>query len=136
MLSRTEAAYLAGIIDGEGTITLTKINRSENRRPVISIASTDKELLIYIQQLTGGYISSKKNYHPSFHKNSFSLIIKNKEDIFYLLKSIIPYLRIPQKIKRANLILHKYNIVTRRNGKYTPDALISKRQFEHDFFSS
>ncbi|MDQ0157596.1 hypothetical protein [Robertmurraya andreesenii] len=31
-----EAAYLAGIIDGEGSITLTKNHKNEFRRPCIS----------------------------------------------------------------------------------------------------
>jgi hypothetical protein len=31
-LSATEAAYIAGIVDGEGTITLTRTHRDEGRR--------------------------------------------------------------------------------------------------------
>ncbi|NUH86154.1 hypothetical protein HUN92_21085 [Bacillus firmus] len=68
-----EAAYNAGIIDGEGTITLTRMHASEHRRPCITIASTDKELLVYLHTLTGGTIINKKNYKPGIHKNSFSL---------------------------------------------------------------
>jgi len=43
-----EASYIAGIIDGEGTIKLTKLHEKEHRRPCITIASTDKELLEYV----------------------------------------------------------------------------------------
>ncbi|PWW29577.1 hypothetical protein DFO73_104217 [Cytobacillus oceanisediminis] len=71
-----EASYIAGIIDGEGTITLSRLHASEHRRPCITIASTDIELLIYIQSLTGGTLINKKNYKPGLHKNSFSLNIK------------------------------------------------------------
>jgi hypothetical protein len=31
------AAYIAGLIDGEGTITLTRLHAGENRRLVVSI---------------------------------------------------------------------------------------------------
>jgi len=55
-----EASYVAGIIDGEGTITLTRMHENEHRRPCITISSTDKELLIYLQSLTGGTINNKK----------------------------------------------------------------------------
>ena len=41
-----EASYIAGIIDGEGSITLTRMHNNEHRRPCITIASTDKELLL------------------------------------------------------------------------------------------
>lgn len=66
-----EAAYIAGIIDGEGSISLTRMHKNEFRRPCITISSTDKELLIFIQTLTGGLITNKKNYNPDRHKNSF-----------------------------------------------------------------
>lgn len=32
-----EAAYIAGIIDGEGTITLTRMHRNEHRRHVLQL---------------------------------------------------------------------------------------------------
>ena len=48
-LSDTEAAYLAGIVDGEGTITLTRTHRGERRRPVVSISSTELSLLQYVR---------------------------------------------------------------------------------------
>ena len=35
------AAYIAGLIDGEGTITLTRLHAHENRRLVVSIANTE-----------------------------------------------------------------------------------------------
>nr|WP_309100184.1 LAGLIDADG family homing endonuclease [Fredinandcohnia onubensis] len=52
-MEKWEASYIAGIIDGEGSISLTRMHEKEHRRPCISIASTDIELLIYIQKLTG-----------------------------------------------------------------------------------
>ncbi|OOP66933.1 hypothetical protein BWZ43_18410 [Heyndrickxia oleronia] len=62
-MEKWEAAYVAGIIDGEGSITLTRMHEKEHRRPCITIASTDKELLIYIQSLTRGIIINKKNIY-------------------------------------------------------------------------
>ncbi|MEH7237194.1 LAGLIDADG family homing endonuclease [Bacillus sp. JJ1562] len=64
-MEKWEASYIAGIIDGEGSISLTRMHEKEHRRPCISIASTDMELLIYIQKLTGGVITSKRNYKPN-----------------------------------------------------------------------
>nr|WP_263324915.1 LAGLIDADG family homing endonuclease [Neobacillus sp. Marseille-Q6967] len=109
-----EASYIAGIIDGEGTVTLSRVHENEFRRPFITIASTDIELLVYIQSLTGGTIINKKNYNPERHKDSFILTIKKKETVFFLLKKITPYLRVDKKRKRAELILNNYNNVTSR----------------------
>ncbi|ARK32008.1 LAGLIDADG family homing endonuclease [Halalkalibacter krulwichiae] len=135
MLSISEAAYLAGIIDGEGTITLTKMNKTGNRRPIISIASTDKELLDYIQNLIGGYITTKKNYKPGTHKDSYVLTIKKKQAVFFLLEATLPFLRITPKKERAELILQFYDKITPRNGKYSSFAYERKKKFEENFLS-
>jgi hypothetical protein len=129
-----EAAYVAGIIDGEGSINLTRMHTNELRRPCVSIASTDKELLIYIQSLIGGLINNKKNYNPEKHKNSFTLTIKKKEDVFNTLKHISPFLRVEQKRKRSIWILEQYDQVTPRNGKYNIELQKEKEAFENYFF--
>ncbi|MCA1055417.1 LAGLIDADG family homing endonuclease [Rossellomorea aquimaris] len=130
-----EAAYLAGIVDGEGSITLTRMHENEHRRPCISVASTDRELLEYLQDLTNGHISKKKNYNPTRHLNSYSFTIKNKTDVLSILKEITPYLRVEKKKKRATWILKYYDKVTKRNGKYSAECLKRKLEFEEDFFS-
>ncbi|MGD6832411.1 LAGLIDADG family homing endonuclease [Sutcliffiella halmapala] len=130
-----EAAYIAGIIDGEGSITLTRMHAHENRRPCITISSTDIELLEYIKNLAGGSINNKKNYKPEIHKNSFTLNIKQKDQVFHLLMDIYQFLRVQQKKKRAEFILNHFNLVTKRNGKYTQKELEKKKKFEEDFFN-
>ncbi|SMQ84111.1 LAGLIDADG-like domain-containing protein [Bacillus sp. OV166] len=129
-----EAAYIAGIIDGEGSITLTRMHENENRRPCITDASTDKELLVYIRSLTDGTINSKKNYNPERHKDSYTLTIKKKDSVVTLLKKISPYLRVDKKRKRALWILENYEKVTPRNGKYNSLLLTKKIAFEDNFF--
>ena len=128
------AGYLAGIIDGEGSITLTRMHQREHRRSCITISSTDKEPLFYIQTLTGGVINNKKNCEPNLHKNSYTLSIKKKENVLMVLKAISPYLRINKKRNRAKWLLEHYDRVTPRNGKYTTDMLKAKLLFEESFF--
>jgi LAGLIDADG-like domain len=129
-----EAAYIAGIIDGEGSIILTRMHDKENRRPGITIASTDKELLLYVQSLIGGTIINKKNYNPEKHKNSYTLNITKKKEVFPALKQISPFLRVNKKRLRARWILEQYDSVTVRNGKYTSEELAKKIAFEDAFF--
>ena len=129
-----EAAYMAGIIDGEGSITLTRIHKNEHRRPCITISSTDKELLTYLQALGGGTIINKKNYKPDKHLNSYTLNIKVKTDVLKVLKNVHTFLRVDRKRKRALLVLEQYELVTVRNGKYSKEALKRKLSFEDEFF--
>ena len=40
-----DAAYIAGVVDGEGTITLTRKHRDEHRQLAITLSSTERPLL-------------------------------------------------------------------------------------------
>ena len=71
-LSPCEAAYVAGIIDGEGTITLTRTHRGENRRPVVSISSTERPLLSYALKGVGAGRITKKMHTREHHSPSFA----------------------------------------------------------------
>lgn len=44
-MTETEKAYIAGIIDDEGSIMLQRIHKNEHPYPCVSIASTTLELL-------------------------------------------------------------------------------------------
>jgi hypothetical protein len=56
------AAYIAGLIDGEGTITLARRHRSDKRQLVVSIANTDHGLLRFVLEAVGaGKITRKRS---------------------------------------------------------------------------
>ena len=52
-LTADAAAYIAGLIDGEGTITLSRLHVREQRRLVVSIANTQIELLNFVREQVG-----------------------------------------------------------------------------------
>ena len=56
-MTELEKGYIAGIIDGEGSICLTKSGKW--RHPTIQISSTTYEMLEYVQSIIGGTISKK-----------------------------------------------------------------------------
>lgn len=130
-----EKAYIAGIIDGEGSIMLQRFHYNEYPSPCISIASTTHELLDWIKSVIGkGVIKQKKNYNNSKHKDCYSYILKYN-DAIKLLEDIYPYLIIHSKRKRAELILNKYKVLTPRNGRYTEELLKAKSDFYNEFIS-
>jgi hypothetical protein len=70
-LSPIDAAYLAGLIDGEGTVTLTRVHRNRQRGLVVAISNTERDILDYVREVVGcGTISNKRrsqgNHTPSF----------------------------------------------------------------------
>ena len=134
-MKETDAAYIAGIIDGEGSILLTKLSRNTHRAPVVSVPSTTIELLDYLKETIGhGKITRKTNYNKEKHKDCFTYILERNQAID-LLKEVSPYLIIHSKKKRANLILSKYKDLTPRNGRYTEAMLLEKEEFYKEFAS-
>ena len=134
-MTQTEKAYIAGIIDGEGSVMLQRIHKNENPAPFVSIASTTIELLEWIKLTIGkGLISKKKNYNLDKHKDCYSYILK-RNDAISLLIDIYPYLIIPAKKKRSELIISTYKFITPRNGYYTKEMLIAKENLYNEFMS-
>jgi hypothetical protein len=56
-----DAAYMAGLIDGEGTVTLSRRHRNDQRQLVVSIANTERGLLEWTLDTVGaGKITGKR----------------------------------------------------------------------------
>jgi hypothetical protein len=130
-LSQVDAAYIAGLIDGEGTVTLSAIHRGENRRLVVSIANTELPLLEFVRSAVGaGHITSKRTYSAK-HTPSFTYQISGRQALA-LLDQIAPFLH-SYKAKRAAMALNEYVRLTPRNGKYSGEASTARRAFEEAF---
>ena len=130
-LTKEEAAYIAGIIDGEGTISLSRRHRNDNRQLVISIANTEPDLLDYIHQTIGAGRITKKRTVSSCHSPSSTYVLDNRQALA-LLAQVAPYLR-TYKAKRAALILSDYIRLTPRNGKYSKAQQLEREVFVEKF---
>jgi hypothetical protein len=94
--------------------------------PCIIIASTSLDLIDWIKDKTGfGNIKSKKNYNTLKRQDSYVYTLKYN-DVIELLNDFTPYLVIPQKVQRAELILSEYKSITPRNGRYSKEMLHQK----------
>ena len=132
-LALETAAYLAGLVDGEGTITLSADHRGERRRIVLSISNTDRRLLEFVRESVGaGRITSKRTYSER-HTPSFAYRITNRQALD-LISQIAAYLR-TYRSQRAAMALRSYVELTPRNGKYGADVLQRREQFEREFLA-
>ncbi|HEX2828801.1 MAG TPA: LAGLIDADG family homing endonuclease [Burkholderiales bacterium] len=132
-LAAVDAAYIAGLVDGEGTATLTRRHRADERQLVVSISSTERDLLEHVKRVAGaGRITSKRTYRTE-HTPSFTFAICNRQALD-LLAGIAPYMR-GYKRERARLVLDKYVALTPRNGRYTDRARQEREAFIQRFFS-
>jgi LAGLIDADG-like domain len=127
-LDAADAAYIAGLVDGEGTVTLSRLHRKENRRLVVCISNNDLALLQHVQAKIGaGQVTSKRVYSLR-HAPSFNYHVNSRQAL-ELLRQIVAYMR-SYKVDRAKLALQHYLRLTPRNGRYTPDAAAARREFE------
>ena len=126
-------SYTAGLFDGEGTITLSYLQKKDKyRAPVLTLPSTTYKLVAFLKNEYGGYICTHKVY-KSHHKQSWSWNISRNSAIT-MMERISPYMLEPSKLYRINLILSHYRDLTPRNGKYTKEMIEAKLLFEHMFF--
>jgi hypothetical protein len=128
-----EKGYVAGLIDGEGTVTLLKDRADAKfKYPVVEMTSTTYALVERMKEICGGTISNQKVYKENY-KQSYKWCIRGDKAII-LLTEIKNYLLEPNKNYRANLIVNEYKTVTPRNGKYSEEMLEKKLDFEKRFF--
>ncbi|KEJ04219.1 hypothetical protein N494_01245 [Clostridium botulinum A2B7 92] len=134
-MTNEQKAYIAGIIDGEGSIMLLRFHNNQFPSPCIIISSTTIKLLEWIKSVTKvGTIKRKKNYNTEKHTDSFTYTIKYN-DAINLLIQIELYLVIKNKKTRARLIIEKYKSVTPRNGKYSDEMVKAKGDFYKEFIN-
>lgn len=110
-LSRTEQlSYLAGVIDSEGSIYITKSSSRKNRsryRAAVQIAMNDKAALLLFQKFFGGKIlvgsrklnvKTKELYTPAY-------IIRHTsaDAVKAILRTLYPYLQV--KKNQAKIVL-------------------------------
>jgi len=107
-LKSYELSYIAGIIDGEGQISLTrhKTRTGEFKciiRSRIGIFNTNKDVIMWIKNKVNQFKLTMDKPDKPTHKACYRLHIdKHKEQVIFL-ENIIPYLII--KKKQARLLL-------------------------------
>lgn len=130
-----DLGWLAGILDGEGTITLLARSREgrSHRQPTLSATSTDREILEHLVKLVGGNISRVVKY-KAHHKDAWIWKLNGGSCVLEVLQAVRPWLKAPKKRRRAEFLLQRYDAVTQRNGCYTAEQRQAKEAFEQQFF--
>lgn len=124
--------YLAGLIDGEGTITLLRCDNSPFRQIVVSIQMCDEALIRLLQESFGGTVT-KRAYVKANHSIAWTWKVTHRRAL-RLLQRVCPYLRLATKKTRALYIVNGYESVVRRNGKYGETDKKRRLDFESSFF--
>jgi hypothetical protein len=130
-LSPTNAAYLAGLVDGEGSISLTRLHHGQNRQLALSISSTERAILEWVLNAARvGKITTKRTSSPH-HAPGLTYSVANRQALA-LLVQVAPYLK-SYKAERAQLVIDHYVRLTPRNGQYSEALRVARNEFERRF---
>lgn len=116
ILSVSEAAYIAGFVDGEGSIRVARYTPGRAKhlsiyRPEVVIVNTDLEVMRWLKETVGAgswfAVRKIKEHHKSCYRLTFSAAAAME-----LTRQIQPYLR----VKRAQAdILLRFGPVVKKN---------------------
>lgn len=98
--TETDKAYLAGLIDGEGCVGVY-VSEKRSYRPRLSITNTNKEVLDWVAETFGGYVTTRSNGNgcKTVHRwNAHGATLPAQ-----ICAAVLPYLKI--KSDQARLIL-------------------------------
>lgn len=125
-------AYLAGIVDGEGSICIYRVNPAKyNRyqnpafRGVLNISNTRKELFDWIEKHFGNLNKSKKHRRSIFKKNStheryiYEWVIQGHR-VLDLCKQLLPYLVLKKRQAEIMIEFRKTFELQKGYGAHTP----------------
>ena len=106
MITKEQWAYLAGIIDGEGTITILKHDQYKRNtfvyKPRIIVGNTDYNLIMWLlNNFDGTILKNKIRYHQ--RKQHYMWRIFKRSDIYEIMINIQSYLII--KKEHCNIML-------------------------------
>ena len=92
-LLEKNAAYLAGLIDGEGTFCLRKFGSTSLRfTPLISIAMSHEPTIAFAANVFGvSYGKIRRRKKISYHKDMFRLLVTTRKEIKQIAQALLPF---------------------------------------------
>ncbi len=129
-MEETDKAYFAGLVDGEGCITVSK-GKYDNRVLAVVIVMCDKEPIELLHQSFGGCLFYVEKKNPKW-KNSWHWSVKSQKAKPFL-EAVLPYLRV--KRKQALAALELIDSFTHIGGRATVEQR-EKQRILHERISA
>lgn len=128
-MTELEAAYIAGIIDGEGSflVYLKRAGRSDRKyhRAVLKIANTDRPLIDWIRERTGGTVTQWQS-EIAGRKRVYHLNIEGP-GLLTLCERIGPLLRVKGEQARLTAEMQR-TMSTKRTGMPIAPEVVERRE--------
>ena len=129
----TDWAYLAGLIDGEGSLALVHRKRrdrttmSENSYQChITIVNTDFKMLDWVRGTFGDYVYFQRSREG--RKPLYVYAVQSKKDVAYILRGTLPYLLTKYEVAEAMLHFTETPIWEKEMRKYIYEGFKSIKE--------
>ena len=99
-----QLAYLAGVIDGEGTIGIYHNKKRNEYRLKVYVVNTDERLIRWLQDNFGGYVYSRVSVKNPHWKRKYEWHLLDDE---LLLEKILKYLVVKQENAKLGIEFRK-----------------------------
>jgi len=120
-LSETQKAYLAGYLDGDGSITISMHKNKRNKRNLglhyeTSLISKHKWFIEELHKIIGGKIQSFIYEDSRSKKEGYKIGFCNQTSALAFLKSVTPYLILKKKQAELMIKFLENRLEARREG--------------------
>ena len=122
----TELSYIAGLVDGEGSISISKPTNSNNSFTLeVTVTNKDKQVISWLKESFGGGIRVKYKPEEKFYwSDCYGWKISAQKGLVFL-KKILPFLRI--KKRQAELAIEFQESIRYMSGKLVPTNTLNVR---------
>ena len=127
-MKATDKAYIAGIIDGEGCLSISNPRpRDGCSEHVLRVGMCDKETILFLKETTGIGSIHKPRKLPS--GKLFWTWVVSIHPASRLLKKLLPYLR--SKKKQAEIFIKASSVSGKHREKYVKILKKLKEKYGH-----
>jgi len=122
-LDEVKKAYLAGLFDGEGSISIRKYRERGHLNIMVSVTNTDPDAIMSFSRLAEGRMvkedRTKRGWKPVFR-----FIVSTYDSIVKFLEALLPYLKI-KKRQAERMLTYCKSRLSHRNKRsiYTREEL-------------
>lgn len=114
--SETDVAWIAGIVEGEGSLGVYPDKRDGSKRFVLTVTMTDKDIIDRLSRLTGmGSLHSRTRKLGK--KRQYTWTVGAMDDVYSLVVAILPWLGQRRTEQATNLIREREAYTARPSGK-------------------
>lgn len=131
-ITSVEKAYLAGYLDGDGTITVGLCKNKRNQKGLgahfeVSLITIHKDFAIKMRNIIGGDLQTFLYHDSRESKNGYKVAFGNQRSALAFLEQIEPFLILKRQQAKLMIMYLQQRLQARQNGN---SAIVSEKSWK------